>query len=317
MTALRFSTLRLPPEARRAALHGVMASHSEVGVELLDDQPPAVTFDMCVLPDVQILAGTAGSCRCRISPGEDRFDLVIGQTGIGGIERESGHRVEVRPGTASIPSLDQPWTSVADNPTSFVCLALPRRLLDHRQLSLDMARRDHLPTTPVVSILRTYVMTILREEMELSRTQASCFATHIHDLVVLALGAERREEAERATRRGLRAARLAAIKADVQDNLAGSSVSLNWLAGRHNLSARAIRDLFYGEGTSFTDYLLGARLDRARHMLCSPAWDGQLITFIALEAGFGDLSWFYQAFRRRFGMTPLEMRHVAHQTNRS
>lgn len=292
-----------------------MTSHSEVGVEIVSDRPPCVSFGMRVLPDAQIVVGTAGSCKCRISPGNDRFDLVIGQAGIGGIEHDSGRRIEVRPGTASIASLDRAWTSIANDPMSFVCFALPRRLLDHRRVRLDMARRDHLVANPAISLLQSYAATILRGSTDLSPAEASCFATHIQDLVVLALGAQKPDETERATKRGLRAARLAAIKADIRENLSSPRLSLDWLAARHNMSPRAIRDLFYGEGTSYSDHLLCVRLDRARDMLCAPAWEGQMITTIAFEAGFGDLSWFYQAFRRRFGMTPSEMREISKQAN--
>lgn len=45
-----------------------------------------------------------------------------------------------------------------------------------------------------------------------------------------------------------------------------------------------------------------------RGMLLSPRYASWSITAIALEAGFGDLSHFNRRFRRRYLMTPTDLR---------
>jgi transcriptional regulator GlxA family with amidase domain len=50
------------------------------------------------------------------------------------------------------------------------------------------------------------------------------------------------------------------------------------------------------------------RLDHARDMLADSHHRSTNIAAIALEAGFGDLSWFHHVFRRHFGETPAELR---------
>jgi AraC-like DNA-binding protein len=52
-------------------------------------------------------------------------------------------------------------------------------------------------------------------------------------------------------------------------------------------------------------------------MLADPDHDRQTIAALAYEAGFGDLSYFNRAFRRRFGMTPGEARMESVGTARS
>jgi AraC-like DNA-binding protein len=47
---------------------------------------------------------------------------------------------------------------------------------------------------------------------------------------------------------------------------------------------------------------------RAQCALADPRFVGHPISTIAFEAGFGDLSHFNRTFRRRFGMTPSEVR---------
>ncbi|HHX90318.1 MAG TPA: helix-turn-helix transcriptional regulator [Paracoccus sp.] len=103
----------------------------------------------------------------------------------------------------------------------------------------------------------------------------------------------------------------AALTADIAANLDDCDVSLAWLAARHGLTPRRIRDLFYARNTSFTDYLLNARLERARDMLRDGARVHVNVAAIALDCGFGDISWFHHAFRRRFRQTPAQMRRQA------
>lgn len=103
--------------------------------------------------------------------------------------------------------------------------------------------------------------------------------------------------------RGIRAARLRAIKDDIQEHLARGDLSPGAVAKRQKVSDSYIRKLFETEGTSFSQFVLGRRLGRAHRMLTDPRWTGRSIASIALEAGFGDLFHFnlqpnVQAFLR-------------------
>jgi AraC-like DNA-binding protein len=135
-------------------------------------------------------------------------------------------------------------------------------------------------------------------------------AVHVHDLVALTLGASR-DAAANAGGRGLRAARLRAIKADIIANLGARELSLAAVAARQNISPSYVRKLFETDGTSFTDFVLGQRLARAHRLLGDPRSAGRAIGDIAFAAGFGDLSYFNRAFRRRYGAAPGEVRGQA------
>jgi AraC-like DNA-binding protein len=64
---------------------------------------------------------------------------------------------------------------------------------------------------------------------------------------------------------------------------------------------------------TFTEFLLDRRLARAHRMLSDPRFAERSITSIAFDVGFGDLSYFDRAFRRRFGETPSDVRENARQ----
>lgn len=65
------------------------------------------------------------------------------------------------------------------------------------------------------------------------------------------------------------------------------------------------------EGVTFSEYVLEHRLMRAHRALNDPRARHQSISAIALGVGFGDLSYFNLTFRRRFGMTPSDVRDRA------
>ena len=130
---------------------------------------------------------------------------------------------------------------------------------------------------------------------------------HIHDLIALATGATR-DAAEIAKARGARAARLPLIKQDIATRLDEPDLSVATVAARQRINARQIQRLFESEGTTFTEYVLAQRLARAHRLLTNPLHASQKISTIALDVGFGDLSHFNRAFRRRFGMAPSDLR---------
>ena len=68
--------------------------------------------------------------------------------------------------------------------------------------------------------------------------------------------------------------------------------------------------LLEDEATSFTAFVLEQRLARAHRMIREPRGLDRIST-VAFASGFGDLSYFNRAFRRRFGMTPSDLRAQA------
>ncbi|WP_094194055.1 helix-turn-helix transcriptional regulator [Bradyrhizobium viridifuturi] len=62
------------------------------------------------------------------------------------------------------------------------------------------------------------------------------------------------------------------------------------------------------DGTTFSEFVLDQRLARAHGLLVDPRRTGRSISTIAFEAGFGDLSYFNRAFRRRYNATPSDIR---------
>jgi AraC-like DNA-binding protein len=114
----------------------------------------------------------------------------------------------------------------------------------------------------------------------------------------------------------VKAARLHAIKKDVRAHLGEIGLSMAAVAARHRISPRHLGRLFEREGITFSGFLLSARLEQAHLMLSDKQFNGCTVASIAYAAGFGDLSYFNRAFRKRYGMTPSDVREAARRGRR-
>jgi AraC-like DNA-binding protein len=165
--------------------------------------------------------------------------------------------------------------------------------------------------TSAVRFLRSYIG-LFGELPAATPELQHCFVTHVYDLVATALGATR-EIAEQARGRGVRAARLHAVKSDILAHLADHTLSISTVAARQGISPVYIRKLFEDEALSFSTFVLENRLAAVRRMLSDARFRDQTIGAIAFDAGFGDLSYFNRAFRRRFGASPSDIRAEANR----
>lgn len=127
------------------------------------------------------------------------------------------------------------------------------------------------------------------------------------DLVALAIGATR-DGIELARMRGLRAARLRAVLAEIDAGFCSSGFSLDVISRKLGLSLRYVQNLLQDTGVSFTERVMEARLQKARRMLMDHRGDQMPIGDIACTCGFSEAAYFNRCFRKRFGMSPTSFR---------
>lgn len=185
-------------------------------------------------------------------------------------------------------------------------ISIPRDRVVAATANLDAAFLHGIPRTGALNLLGGYAKTLTSDIGPMDGATVFQMGETLADLFILALGPTR--DAAEAAKGSARAAMLARLKADISANLARHDLSIDLLAARHGIRARVVQDLFYAAGESFTAHLLEARLDEARRLLLDPATGHAKIAQIAAMSGFGDISWFNNAFRKRFGLTPSDMR---------
>jgi AraC-like DNA-binding protein len=315
---LRVSTDALPERERLPFFREVVG----YAIARLDVEPLANAFHwngtLHALPGLGLYAGDLGGLRVKrtralIADGNDNICLGLATDGYF-VHWQLGREVTTRAGTAVLCSNADVGSQIIPVRTQVVALALPRKLLETMVPGVeDALARPLAPDTEALRLLTGYVG-VIGEDLVLSTPGLQhLVVTHVHDLAALAIGASR-DAAHVAVGRGLRAARLRAIKADIAKNLATHNLSLGALARRHGISPSYIRKLFDSEGTSFTQFVLGQRLARAHRTLVDPRAAHRTIADIAFASGFNDLSYFNRSFRRIHGATPSDVRQT--QRNR-
>jgi AraC-like DNA-binding protein len=263
---------------------------------------------------VQHMTFSAG-CKSQRTPelltdGNDDVLLLLQQMGRT-VRSKLGREVTAEPGGGYLATNADVSTMILPGPCRFVCIGVPRKLMMAMAPGVeDALARPIPPKMGVVNLLMSYLHILegksLLETPELQRAAA----THIHDLCALVIGATR-DATEIAKGRGVRAARLCAIKADIIQRFRDDDVSPAALALRHGLSTRYIQMLFESDGTTLSKFVLGQRLAQVHRMLTDPRQGHRLIGTLVYEAGFGDISTFNREFRRHFGATPSEVRAAA------
>ena len=284
----------------------------KIDLEPLPDSPFRVDMNLWALPDLGLASGNFSgmlAARPKHMVGGDELVFTVTQSGGGVFNMKSGE-AEISNGSAVLVSGDEPGTfrHVASRMLTF---RLSRNRL--APLIADLGSAMLKPIPPNAEALRLLVgyVGILQDEQALATpTLRELVVNHVHDLAALALGATR-ETATLANGRGVRAARLSAVKADILAHLTDRTLSLDAVAARQGISSVYVRKLFADDHGTFTDFVLGERLARAHRLLGDPLCDGRTISDIAFACGFGDLSYFNRAFRHRYGMTPSDVRTAA------
>lgn len=312
--SFRVLTAELPPQDRLAVLREVYG-RTILKAELVpaDDMPVHMDMRVRLLPGVGIATGTASPIRVAVrKEAIDNDDVILLAALSGGSHMQIGSfEGSIRPGCAMFVPGGREGANLTRPGFSYINLRFERKALQPLlgDVSAMLMRPIPINRGPM-QLLLSYATALQKLDEPLPGNMARLVSSHLLDLTALTLGAERDAE-QVALGRGLRAARLAAIKADIAARTELRGLSAEALAAEHKLSPRYVRKLFEGEGLSFTEFALGQKLTRAHRMLADPLRTQRSITDIAYEAGFNDLSYFNRAFRRRFNATPSEIRAAA------
>jgi AraC-like DNA-binding protein len=305
---MRLSTDDLPVRNRREIIHEMYAQ-TVFRADLEPQKGTAFQFDITLygLPDLGVAAARFSHCRTyhRIEHGcED--DLIFNLTLEGGrMVSQRGQEVELSSGEAVLASIDPVITTM--RPSRFLSFRLPRARLTPMVANLDSCLLQAIrPNTGALSLLPRY-LAALDEAASGPPEARDLVVSHVYDLIALTLGASR-DAKEIAAGRGVRAARLRAIREDIGAHLADPTLSIGDVARRHGVTPRYVGMLFDASGTTFSGYVLEQRLARARRILADPRRDSDTIRAVALSCGFGDVSYFNRSFRRAFGATPSDIR---------
>ncbi|WP_244065631.1 AraC family transcriptional regulator [Bradyrhizobium sp. Ce-3] len=310
----RFSLDDFAEQDRMAAwrdLYGRLVLNADLTP--LPDHSLRADVTVRMLPGLSITSASMSAFRYERGPeqladGNDGLVLVMGSHDAVMVQR--GREVTWSAGDALLVSSADPAAMICPAPAKILCLHVPRPALAPLVSRVDASVMQPIArSTEALRLLVNYVGA-LQKDYALAPQLRHHVASHVHDLIAVALGATR-DAAALADGRGVRAAQLRAIKADIIDHLNRCSLTIAAVARRHSVTPRQVQRLFEVDGTTFSEFVLGRRLARAHRLLVNPRYADLPVSTVAFEVGFGDVSYFNRTFRRQYGAPPSDVREAA------
>ena len=316
LMVVSLSTQDFEPRQRVQAFEAAAASICKLAIEPKFEESYAAQTTIKLLPGV-VTARTSHSAsltrRTRAMAADEADNLLIHVPLTEGFRMAQLGGQEVTCGAGQIyldPNEVAGRAEFGAAQTEMFYISIPRAALALPARTLNGSLRDVVKMTPQWRLFVGYAQMLHSEAATLGADEIGLCTAHLHELARMALCAE--EDARLQMQgRGLRAARLRALKSDIAAHLATPGMSLADIAAHQGISERYARSLFTDEGTTFRDYVTRQRLQRVHRMLLDPAQDHRSVSDLVMAAGFGDLSWFNKCYRQLYGETPSDSRAAA------
>ena len=283
----------------------------------LDIEPSTPDHLQCTVEIVQVGSLSLGTARGSsgrflrtrplISDGCDDF-VVITALSDRIVATQDDTAIELRQSEMCLLELNVYGGVGLNEGDHFTALRIPRReLLSLCPTAEDMLMKPLRREPGIRTLVQRYFSLSAAAAGSLDPAAQHVTASHMVDLIALLLR-PRDDDAQAALQGGSGAARLQLIQSQVTAALNDTGLNIASVAESNHLSPKQVQRLFERTGTTFHAFVLEQRLLYARRLLGNPGSRQQKIATTAYTAGFGDLSYFNRAFRRRFGMTPSEWR---------
>jgi AraC-like DNA-binding protein len=313
---MRFSTDALAPPERFDVWRDLITRKLfRFSIDALSDTPYRAKAALRALPSLKIGLGVFSPAihhRTREIAAAENDDLALlvnlkGQM----LVRRAGVEVVVGEGEGMLVACPEAGVFIVAEPVRQLVVRLTPGMLGAFAGRIGPSIGCVIPaTTEALKLIVDYTRTLPRGDWELSPAAAQIVADHVGDLMGLLVGSTGSIGVQ-SERGGVAAARLGAAKAHIREHIGHFDLTEHAVAANQGISTRYLRQLFEAEDQSYTGYVLEQRLSQAYAMIASRRLASEAISKIAFEVGFGDISNFNRAFRKRFGCTPSDVRAQA------
>lgn len=309
-TVVRFSSRALPEEGRGKTLEE-LHERGLLPTKFIryGDVVPRVDLVNRTMPGLRILTASYTSIRREgVRQEGDLLYLCMTLTGTT-VGSRGGREMILSDGDAVLMTNEEAtWAMTSPSSVNIAGIRVPRPAIAPLVPKLENTTMRRIARdTGGLRLLRKYLDVVADDEALAAPASQRLIISHFYDLVALALGANSDAKALAADRT-VGAVRLAAIKADIVAHLDNGNLNATMVATRNRVTVRYLHKLFESEGITYSEFVLGQRLARAHCLLRNPLHSRRAISTIAFELGFNDLSYFNRAFRRRYNVTPSEIR---------
>ena len=235
---------------------------------------------------------------------EDRYAVYLP---VRGTQRlfHFGREVECGPGVISLVSMSEPLRQIKNGDNDTLYFLVPKKFLDMRVVwraescAHSISIKNGIWRLAVEAIRGLYA-----ESESMSDEEFTGIARRIADLVAFAMQGGAHDSIATDS---VRHSNLARVKRIIRARLQDPDLTLTAIAQQCGISLRYLHRLFEAEGQTAQEYLRGERLQFARRMLETAAYQAITVTDVALASGFVNLSHFSTAFKNAFGCSPRDV----------
>lgn len=223
--------------------------------------------------------------------------------------RQDTRAVLMRPGDFYLVDTTRPYQQDYSD-WQVACVSIPRHLLEPLLIAPENSTAVRLSSTDggVGMIAGAFIQSLLKCSDTLGTADQALLAASLVNVLAVALGGtvDAQEQGRSTLSHGL----ACGIRAHIKQHASDPTLSVSGVAAKFGISPRYLHKLFEHSNRSFAQVVLEERLQA-----CAAALSGRgkahSIADIAYRAGFGDLSYFCRAFRKRFGMSASAFRAEA------
>jgi AraC-like DNA-binding protein len=174
-------------------------------------------------------------------------------------------------------------------------------------------RKDRIPVARTMATSRglgriaaEFCSTLASEGTALDPSVRARLGDEMMDVLALALDAGDKDEP--LLDRAVQQSRLRSVKAWIEQHLADPDLSLEKVAKNNGISLRHLHYLFRLTEMSVSEWIWDRRLQRCYDVLTRRELRSLSVTAVAYQLGFSSSSHFSTAFRRKFGISPSDLR---------
>lgn len=226
--------------------------------------------------------------------------LVVQLRGSAWFEQDS-NKVLLQPGEWSIYDTMRAYTVANVSPIEQLVLLIPREKILTDGLRPDGLMVQRYSARSGIGRLACQFMSTAFDEVAACGPVA---ATDIADTIAQLVRHSLLERAGQARPIAARESLRDRIKSFIDAHLRDPQLSMDQIAAACNCGKRNLHKVFRDEGTTISQYLWYARLDRCRSDLENPALADRSITDIAYSWGFNGSAHFSRAFKAEYGVSP-------------
>lgn len=310
---LVFSTEAIEPSKRYAAWQGAICDvyvHVDVASDKRTDYQGFIRearFGAVTMTDV-LLSEQRISRRERHIAKLDKDCYYVEFVQHGKINiLQSGQSLLSNAGTGAIFSASEAYDLECVGKVRSLYLEIPRQEFAER------FRKDRIPLVRTIAtgrglgrIASEFCSMLALEGAPLEAPARVRLGEELMDVLALAL--EMGDTDDLPAERTVRQARLRSIKAWIEEHLADPDLSLENIARNNGISLRHLHYLFRLTDMTVSEWIWDRRLQRCHDILMRPEQRPLSVTEVAYQLGFNSSSHFSTAFRRKFGMSPSDLR---------